>query len=71
MGEVRDWIFLLGKSFLVIVGAILVIAALVDLSVAGWSWRATGALLVGLALAAPPMVFAFRDALREARKGRI
>ena len=70
MGEVRDWVFLLGKSFLVIVGGILIVAALVDFVVVGWSLLAVAVLLTGLALAVPPMALAYRDALREARKGR-
>lgn len=69
--EVRDWILLLGKSVLVVVGGILVVAALVDLVVAGPSVRTLVVLAVGLAFAVPPMAFAFRDALAEARKGRI
>jgi len=69
--EVRDWLLLMGKSVLAVIGAILVVAALVDLVVAGWSLRTAAVLAVGLAMCVPPVAFAFRDALREARKGRI
>ena len=69
--EVRDWLFLMGKSVLLVIGAILVVAGLVDLAVIGWNTRAALVLLVGLALSVPPLGFAFRDALREAKKGRI
>ncbi|HET6403829.1 MAG TPA: hypothetical protein VFH78_04225 [Candidatus Thermoplasmatota archaeon] len=69
--DVKDWLFLLGKSFLLIVGGILSVAALVDISVIGWNRRAALVLLAGLALAVPPLAFAFRDALREAKKGRL
>ena len=69
--EVKDWIFLMGKSVLLVLGGILVVAALVDIAVIGWNLRATLVLLVGLVLSVPPLAFAFRDALREARKGRI
>lgn len=71
MGERRDWLFLMGKTLVLIVGSVLVVAALVDLVVDGWSWGTVSVLLVGLALAVPPIALAFRDALREARKGRI
>lgn len=69
--EAKDWIFLMGKSVLVIVGAILVAGGLVELVVAGPTSRGLGALAVGLLLCIPPMVLAFRDALAEAKKGRI
>lgn len=69
--EVRDWLFLMGKSLLLIVGGILTVAALVDLSVIGWNTRAVLVLLAGLALALPPLALAFRDAVKEAKKGRI
>lgn len=69
--EVRDWLFLMGKSVLLVVGGILVVAALVDLVVVGWNLRATLVLLLGLALAVPPLAFAFLDALKQAKKGRI
>lgn len=61
----------MGKSVVLIIGGILTVAALVDIVVIGWNLRATLVLLVGLALAVPPLAFAFRDALREAKKGRI
>lgn len=73
----------MGKSILFVIGGILVLAALVDLRV-GEPWfeggegpldtfeRSAGlVLLAGLAIALPPLVLAFRDALREARKGRL
>jgi hypothetical protein len=69
--EVKEWLWLTLKTLLLIVGGILVLAALVDLVVAGLSWLAVGILALGLALALPPLAFAFRDAYREARKGRI
>lgn len=69
--EVRDWLLLMGKSVLLVVGGILVVAALVDLVVVGWNLRATLVLLLGLALAVPPLAFAFLDALKQAKKGRI
>ncbi len=69
--EAKEWLFLLGKSFVLIIGAILVVAGLVDLVVVGWNGRAALVLAAGLALAVPPLAFAYRDALREARKGRI
>lgn len=80
--EVRDWIFLIGKTLLFVVGGLLVVAALVELAVGGpWFVRGETAtetfeksaglvLLAGLLLAIPPLAFAFRDAWREARKGR-
>ncbi len=69
--EAKDWILLMGKSVLVIVGGILVAGGLVELAVAGPTRRGLGALAAGLLLSVPPMAFAFRDAVREARKGRI
>lgn len=69
--EVKDWIFLMGKSILVIVGGILFVGGLVDLVVDGYSHLAAGVLLLGLLIAVPPVALAFRDALREARKGRL
>lgn len=69
--DVRDWILLMGKSILMVVGGILVLAGLVDLIVERGSLRGAVALLVGLLLAVPPLAFAFRDAAREARKGRL
>ena len=69
--EAKDWLFLMGKSVLVIVGGILVAGGLVELVVAGPTRRGLGALAVGLLLCVPPMALAFRDAVREAKKGRI
>lgn len=81
--DLRDWLLLAGKSILFIVGGILVLAALLDLSVGEpWLQRGDGllatfekspglVLLAGLAIALPPLAFAFRDAVREARKGRL
>ena len=71
MGDRRDWLFLMGKSLLVILGGVLLTAGLVDLVVDGYSHLSAGILTLGLLLAVPPMALAFRDALREARKGRI
>lgn len=67
--EIVDWILLMGKSVLLVVGGILVVAGLVDLVVAGWNLRASVVLLVGLALAVPPLAFAFRDAVRATKGG--
>lgn len=69
--EAKEWIFLMGKSILVILGGILVAGGLVELVVAGPTKRGLGALAVGLLMCVPPMALAFRDALGEARKGRI
>lgn len=69
--EVKEWLFLMGKTLLLVVGGVLLAAALVELIVGGFSWLALGILALGLALAVPPLAFAFRDAVREARKGRI
>jgi hypothetical protein len=81
--ETKDWLALIGKSILLVLGGILVLAALVDLAVGEPAFRrGEGALatfeqspalvlLLGLALALPPLGLAFRDALREARKGRL
>lgn len=78
----REWLGLVVKTLLFLVGGILVTAALVELSVGG-PWFVRGAtaletfeksaglvLLFGLALCIPPLALAFRDAYREARKGR-
>lgn len=69
--DVKDWILLMGKSMLLIVGGILFVAGLVDLVVDGYSHLAAGVLALGLLLTVPPLAFAFRDALGEARKGRL
>lgn len=81
--SVKEWILLMGKTLLVVAGGLLTLAALVQLSVGGpWFVRGDGpldtfeksaglVLLVGLLLAVPPMALAFRDAVREARKGRL
>lgn len=69
--DIRDWIFLMGKSFLMVVGGILVLGGLVDIIVLRGSLRGVLALAAGLLLAVPPLAFAFRDAVREARKGRL
>lgn len=69
--DAKDWLFLMGKSVLLILGGILFVAGLVDLVVDGYSHLAATVLVVGLLLAVPPMAFAFRDAMREARKGRL
>lgn len=67
--EVRDWLLLMGKSVLFVIGGVLVMAGAVDLVVDGFGWLAFGVLLLGLLLAVPPLAFAFGDALREARRG--
>ncbi len=79
--ELREWFALAGKTLLMIVGGILSIAALLQIIVTGdWFVRGDGfvdtfqksaglVLLLGLLLAVPPLAFAFRDALHEARKG--
>lgn len=69
--ETKEWLLLLGKTALLIVGGILVVAALVELYAGGPGVRAFVVLVAGLALAVPPLAFAYRDAVREARKGRI
>lgn len=67
--ETRDWLFLMGKTILLVIGGILFVAGLVDLVVDGPDAQNLGALLVGLALAVPPLALAFREALAQARKG--
>lgn len=69
--EAKEWLLLVGKSILLVVGGILVVAALVELFVGGFSLLVLGVLAMGLALAVPPLAFAWLDALREARKGRV
>lgn len=81
--DVRDWLLLGGKSILFIVGGLMMTAALLQLAVGGpWLVRGDTALqtfeksaglvlLAGAALALPPLAFAFRDAYRQARKGRM
>lgn len=68
--DLKDWLVLMGKSVLFVLGGVLMLAGLVDLVVDGFSLLALGILLLGLALGVPPLALAFRDALREARKGR-
>lgn len=68
--ETKESWALLGKTVLLVIGGILVVAALVELVVGGWSARAGLVLLLGLLCVAPPLGFAFRDAVREARKGK-
>lgn len=69
--ETRDWLLLMGKSALMVVGGILVMAGLVDLVVLkGRTPRGFVVLALGLLLAVPPLAFAFRDALRDARRRR-
>lgn len=67
----RDFLLLMGKSVLMVVGGILVLGGLVDIIVLRGSWRGLGALVVGLLLCVPPLALAFRDAVGEARKGRL
>lgn len=81
--SVKEWIFLMGKTLLVIIGGLLTLAALVELSVGG-PWFVRGStpvetfeksaglvLLAGLLLAVPPIALSFRDAVRDARKRRV
>lgn len=65
---VREGLLFVGKTLLFLVGAVFVIAALVELSVAGPSARGILSLAFGLLLAGPPLGFAVRDALRHARR---
>lgn len=65
--EIRDYLVLMAKSVLVILGGILIMAGLVDLVVDGPDGRNLGALGVGLLLAVPPVAFAFREAVRAGR----
>lgn len=69
--EVKDWILLLGKSLLLVLGGILFLAGLVDLVVDGPDRLNLLVLAMGLLLAVPPLAFAFRDAVGEAKKGRL
>ena len=66
----REGLAFLAKTILFVLGFILVVAALVQLSVGGIGLQALGVLALGLALAGPPLGFALRDALREARRKR-
>ena len=68
--DVKEWLLLMGKSLLLILGGLMVVAGLVDLVVVGFNLRAGLVLAAGLLLAVPPLAFAFRDAVRDARKGR-
>lgn len=76
---IREWLVTMGKSVVFLVGLVLVMAALVDLAVGGSFYRGGEnleetlkaspglVLLIGLALAVPPLAFAFRDAVRAGR----
>lgn len=66
--ETKDNLALAGKSLLVIVGGLLVVAATVDLVVGGPRLRDLAYLLVGLLLSVPPVAFAFLDALKAGRR---
>jgi hypothetical protein len=68
--DLKDWLLLMGKSVLFVLGGILVVAGLVDLVVAGLNLRAGLVLLAGLLLGVPPLALAFRDAVRAARRTR-
>lgn len=68
--EVREWLLLMGKSVVFVVGGVLVMAGAVDLAVDGPGWLAAGVLLVGLLFTVPFLYFAFRDAVRDARSRR-
>jgi hypothetical protein len=65
----RDNLVLVGKSLVFVLGGVMVVSALVELGVAGWSLRAGAFLAAGLALCGTPLALAFRDAVRAARKG--
>lgn len=67
---VRDGILLVLKTISVILGAILLMAALVDLVVTGITQRGLIVLVVGLAMVGLPVAFAFRDALKHGRRRR-
>lgn len=60
---------LVGKSILLVIGGILAVAALVELSVGGWSVKAAAYLVVGLVLVGYPLGTAFRDAIRRPSQG--
>lgn len=64
----KENLVLVGKSLLLVIGGIVALAAIVELKVGGPSLRALAYLLVGLALALPPLVLAFRDAARSKRR---
>src|SRR5438094_160183 len=66
--EMKDNLLLVGKSILLALGGLIAVAATVELVVGGPSARAFEYLLVGLALAVPPLAFAFRDAVRAGRR---
>ena len=66
--EMKDNLLLVGKSILLALGGLIAVAAIVELKVGGPSARAFEYLLVGLALAVPPLAFAFRDAVRAGRR---
>lgn len=63
----REGLLLVAKTLATLLGIVLLMAALVELSVAGPTPRGLGALGAGLLLAVPPFAFAFRDAVRAAR----
>lgn len=66
--ETKDGLLLAGKTVALVLGGILVMAGLVDLIVTGLTWEGALVLLVGLLLTGLPVGFAFRDALRHARR---
>lgn len=66
--DTKDNLLLVVKSVLLVLGAVLTVAALVELFVGGPSVKAFQYLLVGLVLSVPPLAFAFRDALRSKRE---
>jgi len=68
--ETKDNLALAGKSVLVIVGGLLVVASTVDLLVAGPRLRDFASLLVGLLLCVPPLALAFADAVKHGRRAR-
>lgn len=65
----RDNLALVGKSLVFVLGGVMVVSSIVELGVAGWSLRAAGFLGAGLLLCGVPLVIAFRDAARAARRG--
>jgi hypothetical protein len=65
----RDNLTLVGKSLAFVLGGIMVVSSVVELGVGGWSLRAAGFLGAGLLLCGVPLLLAFRDAVRAARRG--
>jgi hypothetical protein len=68
--ETRENLALVAKSIVLVLGGLMAVSATVELVVGGVGARAVAFLLVGLALAVPPLGLAFRDAVRHARRQR-